>query len=152
MLAKICVAALLLAIAVCVAPLSAVQAGEANSPAGLWRTFDDHTGEARGLVRIYEQNGAFYGKIEQSFTPGAENRVCTACDDERKNQPMIGLVIMRHVAWDDDEYTGGDILDPDTGSVYRCKFQLQDSGQKLRLRGYLGISLLGRSQIWERVE
>lgn len=103
-------------------------------------------------MRIYEQNGAFYGKIEQSFTPGAENRVCTACDDERKNQPMIGLVIMRHVAWDDDEYTGGDILDPDTGSVYRCKFQLQDSGQKLKLRGYLGISLLGRSQIWERVE
>lgn len=152
MLSKLRRLALLLAAIVCLAPIADTRAGDPNSPAGLWRTFDDHTGEARGLVRIYEENGAFYGKIEQSFTPGAEKRVCTACDDERKNQPMIGLVIMRHVAWDDDEYTGGDILDPDTGSVYRCKFQLLDNGQKLKLRGYLGISLLGRSQIWERVE
>jgi uncharacterized protein (DUF2147 family) len=122
----------------------------ANSPVGAWQTFDDKTGQARAIVRIYEQDGQLFGKIERSLTPGAEHRVCTACTDYRKDQPMLGLIIIRNMKRTDDGYAGGDILDPESGSVYRCKFHLEEGGAKLVLRGYIGISLLGRTQIWQR--
>jgi uncharacterized protein (DUF2147 family) len=101
-------------------------------------------------VRIYEQDGKLFGKIERSLMPGAENRFCTACTDYRKDQPMLGLIIIRNMNRTDDGYAGGDILDPESGSVYRCKFHLEEGGAKLVLRGFIGISLLGRTQIWER--
>jgi len=101
-------------------------------------------------VRIYVQDGKYFGKIEQSLKPGAESRVCSECTDERKNQPMIGLVIIRNVTLRDGEYGGGDILDPDNGSVYRCKFHLENDGTVLVVRGFIGFSLLGRSQTWHR--
>lgn len=125
-------------------------AADANSPVGEWRTFDDKTGKARAIVGIYEQDGKLFGKIERSFTPGAEGRVCALCTDDRKNKPMLGLVIIRNMKRTDDGYAGGDILDPDTGSVYRCKLHLDEGGAKLVVRGFIGISLLGRTQIWER--
>lgn len=122
----------------------------APSPIGLWKTFDDKTGNARGLVRIYEQDGKLFGRIEQSFTPGVEHRVCAVCTDDRKNQPIIGLVIIRNMTARDGAYAGGDILDPDNGSVYRCTFHLEQDGTRLVVRGYIGFSLLGRRQIWQR--
>ncbi len=125
-------------------------AADSASPVGVWRTFDDKTGAARGLVRIYQQDGKLFGRLEQSFTPGAASRVCAVCTDERKNQPMIGLILMRNMTPDGNEYTGGDILDPDSGSVYRCKLHLEDNGARLLVRGYIGFSLLGRSQTWLR--
>jgi len=129
------------------APASAT---EPASPIGLWKTIDDKSGSPRAIVRIYEQDGKLFGRIERSFTPGAENRVCEECTDERKNQPIIGLIIIRNIRSKDDEYAGGDILDPDTGTVYRCKFHLDQNGSRLIVRGYIGISLLGRSQTWQR--
>jgi uncharacterized protein (DUF2147 family) len=120
------------------------------SPIGVWKTFDDKTGKARGIVRIYPQDGKLFGRIEQSFTPGADQRVCVPCTDERKDQPIIGLLIIRNMKQDGDGYDGGDILDPESGSVYHCKMHLEDGGTRLVLRGYIGISLLGRSQTWER--
>lgn len=128
----------------------ASQAADLQSPVGLWKTVDDKTGMPRAMVRIYVQGGKYFGRIEQSFTPGAGTRVCSVCTDERKNQPIIGLLIIRNVALRDGEYGGGDILDPDTGSVYRCKFHLQKDGTVLMVRGFIGISLLGRSQTWQR--
>lgn len=122
-----------------------------TSPLGLWKTFDDATGKPGGIVRLYLQDGKIFGKIEKSFRPGAESRTCGECSDERKNQPIIGLVFLRAMVRDNDEYRGGDILDPDNGSVYRCKLQLEDGGRRLRVRGYIGVPLLGRTQIWERV-
>ena len=88
-----------------------------QSPIGLWKTVDDKTGKPRALVRIYLKDGKYFGRIEHSFTPGAETRVCSVCTDERRNQPIIGLLIIRNVALRDGEYGGGDILDPDSGSV-----------------------------------
>ena len=123
---------------------------DASSPIGLWKTFDDKTGSARAIVRIYEQDGKLFGKIERSFTPGAERRVCDVCADERKNQPIIGLIIIRNMKASDGEYSGGDILDPDSGSVYRCKLHLDHDGTRLVVRGFIGISLLGRTQYWQR--
>jgi uncharacterized protein (DUF2147 family) len=131
-------------------PASTSHAADLPSPIGLWKTFDDKTGMPRALVRIYVQDGKYFGRIEQSFTPGAESRVCSVCADERKNQPIIGLLIIRNVSLRDGEYAGGDILDPDSGSVYRCKFHLEKDGTILVVRGFIGISLLGRSQTWQR--
>jgi uncharacterized protein (DUF2147 family) len=134
-------------------PLMAARAADAaqpDSPVGLWKTIDDKTGNARALVRIYEQDGKLFGRIEQSFTPGAEHRLCVPCTDERKNQPIIGLLIVRNINKDGNEYSGGDILDPDSGSVYRCKMHLEENGARLVVRGYIGFSLLGRSQTWQR--
>jgi uncharacterized protein (DUF2147 family) len=143
----------LLLLALASAPaIVAHAATDASSPLGLWKTFDDKTGKARALVRIYQQDGKYFGKIEQSFTPGAETRVCAVCTDERKNQPIIGLSIIRNVSLRDGEYGGGDILDPDSGSVYRCKFHLENDGAVLVVRGFIGFSLLGRSQTWRRQE
>jgi len=122
----------------------------ADSPIGLWKTIDDKTGAARAIVRIYEQDGRLFGKIEGSFMPGAEHRFCEVCTDERKGRPMLGLIIIRNMKHTGDEYSGGDILDPDTGSVYHCKMHVE-GGTRLVLRGYIGISLLGRNQTWQRM-
>jgi len=132
------------------APAASSRAADAQSPLGLWKTVDDKTGMPRAMVRIYLQDGKYFGRIEQSFTPGAETRVCSVCTDERKNQPIIGLLIIRNVTPRDGAYGGGDILDPDTGSVYRCKFHLHKDGTILEVRGFIGISLLGRTQTWQR--
>ena len=131
-------------------PPMACFSADATSPIGVWKTFDDKTGKARAIVRIYEQNGKLFGRIEQSFTPGGEHRLCVPCADERKDQPIIGLVIIRNMKQDGNEYNGGDILDPDSGSIYRCKMHVEQGGSRLALRGYIGFSLLGRSQTWER--
>ncbi len=131
-------------------PPAPVRAAGLASPIGLWKTFDDKTGKARAIVRIYQSDGRLYGRIERSFTPGADKRVCAVCTDERKDQPILGLLIIRGMKRTDDGYAGGDILDPESGSVYRCKFHLEQNGAKLVVRGFIGISLLGRTQIWER--
>ena len=133
-----------------VLPASALHAADLQSPVGLWKTVDDKTGKPRAMVRIYIENGKYFGKIEQSFTPGAESRVCSVCKDVRKNQPIIGLLIIRNMTQRNGDYGGGDILDPDTGSVYRCKFHLERDGTVLVVRGFIGFSLLGRSQTWQR--
>ena len=144
---------LALAVGLLRAPTVAADAGaaDADSPVGLWKTIDDKTGKPRALVRIYEQDGRLFGKIESSFTAGADHRVCIACTDERKGRPIIGLIIIRNMKRTDGEYSGGDILDPDTGSVYHCKLHVE-GGTRLVLRGYIGFSLLGRNQTWQRVE
>ncbi|HVP65283.1 MAG TPA: DUF2147 domain-containing protein [candidate division Zixibacteria bacterium] len=123
----------------------------ATSPVGLWKTFDDKTGEAKSLVRIYEQNGHYFGKVEKTLRPNAK-QTCDKCKDDLKDKPIVGMVVMRNMKADGDEFTGGDILDPENGSVYKCKFKLEDGGKKLRVRGFIGFSMLGRSQTWERVE
>jgi uncharacterized protein (DUF2147 family) len=121
-----------------------------TSPIGLWKTVDDKTGAPKGLVRIYERDGKYFGRLEESFKPGAEHRVCAVCTDERKDQPIIGLTIIRNLRPEDNEYAGGDILDPESGSLYRCKMHLEDAGTRLVVRGFIGFSLLGRSQTWQR--
>lgn len=138
------------ALAFAVLPLSA-HATDALSPVGVWKTFDDRTGKARGIVRIYAQGGELFGRIESSFTPGDENRVCVLCKDDRKDQPIRGLLIMRNMQKEGGDYAGGDILDPESGSVYRCKMHLEADGSRLVLRGYIGVPWIGRTQTWERL-
>jgi uncharacterized protein (DUF2147 family) len=140
-----------LALPACLLAFGLVPLGAADlSPAGLWKTIDDKTGRPRGVVRIYEQNGQLFGKIESSLLPHEAKEFCDRCSGERKNKPSIGMVILTGMKKNGTEYNGGEILDPDTGWVYRCKMRLAENGKKLILKGYVGISLLGRSQIWLR--
>ena len=132
-----------------IAPIEC-RSAELTSPIGLWKTFDDATGSPRALVRIYEKGGKLFGQIEKVFEAGAEKQVCEACRDDRKNQPIIGLVIIRDIRQEGDAYGGGDVLDPASGSVYRCKMHLDQAGNHPILRGYIGLSFIGRSQTWQR--
>jgi uncharacterized protein (DUF2147 family) len=123
-----------------------------GSPVGLWKTFDDRTHKARGTILIYEENGIFFGRIESSFNPEEVTGRCDKCSGDRKGAPVIGLVIMRGMMRHGSEYDGGDILDPETGFVYRCRFTLSGDGAKLMVRGYLGLSIFGRTQTWIRMD
>lgn len=123
------------------------------TPAGLWRTIDDNTGKPRSLVRIHENNGEFSAVIEKGLlatdTPDA---VCDKCKDERKGQRIVGMTIVKGIKLIDGHYEGGEILDPENGKTYRCLMKLDSTGNQLEVRGYIGISLIGRSQTWTRVE
>ena len=139
--------------AILLAAPSSLHANEL-SPAGLWKTIDDSSGQVKGLVRIREANGRFDGKIEKIFPkPGEDPRPrCDKCDGTRKNQPVLGMTILWGLARQADDYQGGEILDPENGKVYRAKMKLIDGGKKLEVRGFIGVSLFGRSQIWLREE
>jgi uncharacterized protein (DUF2147 family) len=125
-----------------------------TSPVGLWRTLDDHTGKPRGLVRIMEINGEYQGRVEKSFPKPGEppNPTCEKCEGTRRNQPIIGMIILWGLTKQGDDYQGGEILDPETGKIYGAKIKLQDGGKNLDVRGFIGFSLLGRSQTWVREE
>ena len=141
----------LILLALCApAAMTAASAQDLASPVGRWRTVDDKTGKPSGVVRIYEQNGALYGNIEKVFDPARAGLNCTACTDDRRDRPLIGLNIIRGLRRDGDVWDGGTLIDPETGSVYKSSARLDDGGRKLVLRGYIGISLLGRSQTWQR--
>ena len=130
---------------------SAALAGEL-SPVGLWKTIDDNTGKPRGLVRIMEVNGEYQGKVEKIFIEAGEDRDprCEKCDGARRNQPVIGMTILWGLKKQGDEYEGGAILDPESGKVYRARMKLEGDGGKLGVRGFIGFSLLGRTQTWVR--
>jgi uncharacterized protein (DUF2147 family) len=124
------------------------------SPAGLWRIIDDRTGKARGLVRIREVNGEYEGKIEKIFPKPGDDPTprCEKCDGVRYNQPVLGLTFIWGLKKQGDEYQDGEILDPETGKTYRAKIRLIDGGRKLEVRGFIGVSVFGRSQTWLRAE
>jgi uncharacterized protein (DUF2147 family) len=123
-----------------------------SSAVGRWTTIDDETKKPKSVIAIYEENGKLYGKIEKLFREPnePENPVCDKCEGALKNQPILGMVILRDLKKDDDEWSGGTILDPGNGKTYKCKIAVQDGGKKLKVRGYIGMSLLGRTQHWVR--
>jgi|SRR5690606_2922049 len=124
----------------------------AQSPVGTWKTIDDKTGKEKGYVRIYEtKSGKLQGEVVKILTAGKENAKCTECEGDRKNKPIKGMVIMWGLEKDGDEWNDGHILDTNSGQQYKCYIKLIDKN-KLEVRGYLGISVLGRTQIWERIE
>ena len=120
------------------------------SAVGKWRTFDDADGKESGSVTIFDRGGMLYGDVTSIADPAKANATCTLCTDDRKNKPILGMQILRGLKPDGAEWDGGEIVDPKNGKVYRCLMRLQDGGQKLEVRGYVGISLVGRSQVWIR--
>jgi uncharacterized protein (DUF2147 family) len=123
-----------------------------SSPAGQWFTIDDVDGKPRSRVVIEETQGELSGRIEQIYPrPGDDTRnLCEQCEGARKNQPIVGMVFMWGLRKQGDGYSGGEILDPDSGKTYRARLKLSPDGKQLTVRGYIGISLFGRSQIWLR--
>ena len=125
----------------------------AASPAGLWKSIDDKTGKPRSLIRISETDGIFSGVVEKGLLEGdTGEKICDKCTDERKDQKIIGMTIIKDIKQKNGSYEGGSILDPDNGKVYKCKMKLNEAGDKLEVRGFVGFSLLGRSQTWVREE
>ena len=118
---------------------------------GKWKTIDDATGKAKSYVEIYEEDGKVYGKIVELINPEKENPICDQCCCEDKDQPILGLKFIKGLEKDGDEYNGGKILDPQNGKLYKCYITLEDDN-KLKVRGYIGFSLLGRTQYWYRAE
>jgi uncharacterized protein (DUF2147 family) len=124
------------------------------SPAGLWKTIDDRSGEAKGLIRIREINGKFEGKIDKIFPKPGDDPAprCEKCLGHQRNQPVLGLTFLWGFTKQGDEYQGGEILDPESGKIYQAKMKLIDAGKRLEVRGFIGFSLFGRSQTWLREE
>lgn len=116
---------------------------------GKWKTIDDETGKAKSIVEIYKKGDKYYGKIVQLLIK-PENENCVACTDDRKNKPLVGLEIIRDLKKDGNEFTGGTITDPKKGKSYKCT--IKKDGDKLSVRGYIGISLMGRTQTWHKVD
>ena len=144
------------ALGLAIAFASSLAAAQAASPAGLWKTVDDKTKKEKSLVRIVETNGVYTGKVEKVIDPDApKDATCKDCTDERKDQPIVGMTIIRNMKQsysDKTMFEGGDVLDPNNGKVYSAKLTLVDGGKKLDVRGYIGMPMLGRTQTWQRVE
>jgi uncharacterized protein (DUF2147 family) len=132
--------------------LAAVAYAANDTPVGTWTQVDDATGKPKSIIEITEQpDGALQGVVRQVlFSDQGPHPVCKKCEGERHNQPVEGMVIMWGVRKDGDHWGGGQILDPHNGKTYKVKLSLKEDGQKLDVRGYIGMPMLGRTQTWIR--
>ena len=127
--------------------------GAEPSASGLWQSVDDDTHEPNAWFLIRDSGGVYTGAIVRMFLkPGDDpNAVCDKCADDRRNKPWLGLEIIRGMKREGMKYTDGTILDPRDGNIYSAQMTLTPDGQTLVVRGYLGISLLGKNQYWTRL-
>lgn len=123
-----------------------------SSPVGVWTTIDK-TKKPRAIVKLWKYKDELFGKILKVFPRPGDTGRCVQCPGEYRNKPIKGLTFIWNLRQDKanpNHWYGGRILDPKNGKVYRCKMTLIDHGKRLKVRGYIGLSLLGRTQIWER--
>jgi uncharacterized protein (DUF2147 family) len=123
-----------------------------DSPVGRWKTVDDVTGKPKSVVTIWEEHGKLYGRVQKLVDPDPKNPnpVCEDCTGEKKGKPVVGLKILWDLQKDGDGWSGGTILDPANGKTYKCLISLEEGGTKLKVRGFIGVSILGRTQYWLR--
>jgi len=129
--------------------LAALLSFQTNTVQGTWVNIDDETGVEKSEITLYVENGKLYGKIERLLLPEDQGKVCEKCKGKEKNQPIEGLIIVKGLSKDGEVWTDGKILDPANGKSYDCTIKLDDSNT-LNVRGYLGFSFIGRSQVWKR--
>jgi uncharacterized protein (DUF2147 family) len=122
---------------------------QTDSIEGTWITQDDETGKQKSEVLIYIESGKLYGKITKLLLPEDEGKICVNCKGENKDKPIEGLVIINDLQLEDDIWEDGTILDPKSGKIYDCYIGFEDDNT-LKVRGFLGFSLLGRTQVWKR--
>ena len=124
----------------------------AAPPVGTWTTIDDASGRPRAEVAIELRDGALSGRIVRLYRDPGEDQDprCEKCAGTRHDQRVIGMTILWNVRRDGDAWDGGEILDPETGDTYRVTLTPADDGRTLRVRGYIGVSLFGRTQVWQR--
>jgi len=123
------------------------------SAVGLWEQVDEKSGQPESWFKIIERNGVYQGNIVKIFfKPGEdENWACEKCEGDERGKPVLGLALIKGMQRTGLAYEHGTIMDPRDGAVYRALMNLSPDGQKLEVRGYLGISLFGRSQTWNRL-
>ena len=126
-------------------------AAQMPSVVGKWKAIDDVTGKVVSVIEIYERGGKIYGDVVEITKVADRKKVCTLCHGEDKNKPIIGLTVIKGLSKDGDEYNGGYILDPRQGKLYKC-YLTAEGPDKLKLRGFIGFSFIGRTQYWYRVK
>lgn len=123
---------------------------QADKIVGKWKTIDDKDGSEKSIVNIFKAtDGKYYGKIEKLFKD--PEKICTECEGINKNKPIMGLIIVNGMIEKEGKLTGGTILDPKNGKVYKCNMNIEKGGEKLNVRGSLDkAGWIGRSQTWIR--
>lgn len=129
---------------------AAAEPPRSQGPVGRWLTIDDDGKTPKSIVELYLVKDELRGKIVELINPAEKNPKCEKCEGARKNQPIIGLEIIWGLEKDGNEWSGGRILDPESGKEYSCYLEVIDEGRRLKVRGYMGIALLGRTQYWRR--
>ena len=133
--------------------VTASELGAQASPVGFWKSISDTDGKPTAIVEIRESAGELTGVVTGLLVAAdAKDSVCEKCTGARHGQRIVGMEILRHMRRNGDVWSGGEILDPETGKVYRATMRLADRGRRLIVRGYIGFSIFGRSQTWLRRE
>lgn len=125
---------------------SAVAYGQ--SIIGQWETYDDKTNEKKAIIEIYTVGDLYFAKIVKSYS-SPENSLCNSCKGDKRNKPIIGMDFIENLKKEGDVFKGGTIMDPENGETYNCFIKLLNKN-KLKVRGYMGIALFGRTQYWRR--
>ena len=116
---------------------------------GHWENKDEETNKVDSVIEVYEKDGKVYAKIVEITDPDRKNALCDKCSGKNKNKPILGMEILTGLKKDGDEWSGGKILDPKNGKEYKCYIKLEGKN-KLKIRGYIGFSLIGRTAYWYR--
>ncbi len=122
---------------------------QAQSALGIWKTVDDETGEAKSHIQVYEQNGQVFGKVVRLLKSSPDKK-CDKCPGERKDQPVLNMILLENMKSKGGYWQSGRILDPEKGKWYGCQLWLKEGDPNvLVVRGYLGPFY--RTQYWHRV-
>ena len=128
-----------------------------STPVGTWQQISKRSGKPHALIRITENNGTYQGTLikllnrtPKDIAKRGEHPRCTLCSGAQKNQLFVGLTVLWDLKQDGDHWSGGHVLDPTNGKVYKAQLSLENGGQALKVRGYVGLSLFGRTQILRR--
>jgi len=116
---------------------------------GEWEYRNEDTGEISSIIEVYKKSGKAYAKIIEIADPDRRDNICVQCEGVNKDRPVLGMDILTGLSEDGDEWSGGEIIDPNKGFVYNCFIKLEEK-DKLKIRGYIGISLFGRTVYWYR--
>jgi uncharacterized protein (DUF2147 family) len=131
--------------------VSLISNAQHHNVLGQWKSIDDVTGKALAIIELYEKSGKIFGRVHDILDPINKKRLCINCTGDDKNKPILGMTVIKGLIKDQEEYNSGKILDPKSGKLYKCYITLEEK-DKLKVRGFIGVSIFGRTQYWHRVK